>query len=192
MKFISRFLSLFCGLILISLASCSSGTSYSQLLREEEVAVNWYLAQNQVDITFPTDGSYLYGEDAPFYRMDGDGYVYMKILDPGNLENKPKKGDVVYFRFMRMNLKTYYETGSESWAGNAENMNSSYNGTSLTYGNSTLTSTTQYGDGIQVPLDYLGYDCHVMLIVKSPEGWSADISSCNPYLYTIRYFKAEY
>ncbi len=62
------------------------------------------------------------------------------------------------------------------------------------YGNNVLTSTTQYGEGLQVPLEYLGYNCEVNLIVKSPEGFTSDgtQSQCLPYVYNIRYFKAEY
>lgn len=162
------------------------------MLRDEEKAVNWFLADNNVSVSFPEDGSFLEGENAPYYRMDSDGNVYMKVLDAGSPDKRPEEGDLVYFRFMRANINNYYESGSISWTGNAEDMNSALNGTSLIFGNKSLSSTTQYGNGIQVPLKYLGYDCRVMLIVKSIEGFSGDISSCIPYLYDIRYFKGEY
>lgn len=191
-KVMSRLVIAFSGLLMLSLAACEDGKSYSDMLREEEIAVNWYLAQNRVENAFPDDGSFKYGDDAPYYRMDNEGSVYMKVIDPGNMENRPEDGDLVYFRFMRMNIKSYYDTRIESWAGNANDMNSSLNGTSLVFGNKTLSSTTQYGDGLQVPLKHLGYDCQVSLIVKSIEGWSGDISNCIPYVYDIRYFKGEY
>lgn len=64
---------------------------------------------------------------------------------------------------------------------------------SLVYGNNTLTSTTQYGEGIQVPLEFLGYNCEVDLIVSSTLGFTSEISSCIPYLYkNLKFFKAEY
>lgn len=187
----SRIFLLLASVCLLTLGSCDDNKSYSEMLTEEEHAVNWYLAKHQVETKFPAE-DFKYGEDAPYYRMNADGSVYMKVLDPGNMEDRPEKGQTVYFRFMRMNIKNYYDFGTESWVGNADNMDSSLNATSLIYGNTSLSSTTQYGTGLQVPLDYLGYNCHVMLIVKSIEGMSGDISNCIPYVYDIRYFKAEY
>lgn len=124
--------------------------------------------------------------------MNGDGTVYMRVINTGDMKNRPKKGDMVYFRFMRKNINYMYQGMDVKWEGNAENMGSSMNGTNLIYGNTTLQSTTQYGTGIQVPLDYLGYDCEVDIIIKSVEGLQGDISACIPYIYNIRYFKAEY
>lgn len=173
------------------LGSCEDSKSYSELLTDEEHAVNWYLAQNTVALDIPADGKFITGKDAPFYKMDEDGYVYMRVIEKGSDTDKPVIGDRVYFRFMRMDLKTYQASGVESWDGNAIDFDQS-NSTSLIYGNTVLTSTTQYGEGIQVPLKYLGYNSEVCLIVKSPQGFTTDASQCIPYIYKMRYFKAEY
>jgi len=178
--------------ITVAMGSCEETKSYSELLNEEEHAVNWYLAQHQVSLEIPDNGDFKIGKDAPYYKMDKDGYVYMQVINKGSLTNKPEKGDLVYFRYMRMNLKNLQAYNSEEvWEGNAEDFDR-FGNTSLVYGNNVLGSTTQYGDGIQVPLEYLGYDCEVNLIIKSPEGFISDASQCIPYLYNIRYFKAEY
>lgn len=174
------------------LTSCEEGKSYSELLEEETAAVNWYLAQNRVVPYVPADSVFETGPEAPFYRMNGDGTVYMRVVNPGKKEDRPKKGQTVYFRFMRINLKYLYE-GAEYKEGNSEEMDSNLGGLSLIFGNNVLSSTTEWGDGIQVPLYYLGYDCEVDLIVKSTEGRSGDISQCLPYLYKgLKFFKAEY
>lgn len=192
-KYITRFPSAFGGImLLLSLASCENTKSYSELLKEETEAVNWYLAQNKVVTSVPEDSVFILGDDAPFYRMNADGTVYMRVINPGDKEKRPKKGDTVFFRFMRKNINYLYQGMTVAGEGNAENMNSSLNGTSLVYGNTTLTSTTQYGEGLQVPLGYLGYDCEVDLIVKSTMGFTSDISNCIPYVFNIRYFRAEY
>ena len=192
-KYITRFPSAFGGImLLLSLASCENTKSYSELLKEETEAVNWYLAQNKVVTSVPEDSVFILGDDAPFYRMNADGTVYMRVINPGDKEKRPKKGDTVFFRFMRKNINYLYQGMTVAGEGNAENMNSSLNGTSLVYGNTTLTSTTQYGEGLQVPLGYLGYDCEVDLIVKSTMGFTSDISNCIPFIYNIRYFRAEY
>lgn len=181
-------------LAMVSLTACDNTKSYSDLLREEEVTVNWYLSENTVVPYVPEDSVFIVGKDAPFYRMDGDGNVYMRVINPGDMSDRPVKGQTVYMRFMRSNIKYIYEMGEYAPSeGNADDMNSSLNGMSIVYGNTNLTSTTQYGTGIQVPLDYLGYGCEVDLIVKSVVGASGDISQCNPYLYKgLRFYKAEY
>lgn len=180
------------GTLMVSLSSCKETKSYSDLLEEEERAVNWYLAQQRVVPYVPDDSVFEVGPDAPFYRMNTDGTVYMRVLNAGDMENRPQKGQTVYFRFTRTDLKQLsngYPIGS---GGNLED-NMSYPSWSLVYGNTTLPSTTAHGTGLQVPLGYLGYNCEVDLIVKSVAGRSGDISSCIPYLYTsLRYFKAEY
>ncbi len=196
MRLISKIMLLPACLILIGLASCDDTQSYSDLLNDEEHAVNWYLAQHNVYLDIPEDGNFITAEDVedidelPYYKMDGDGYVYMQVINKGSETMRPKEGDLIYFRFMRMSLLTYQSTGEESWDGNSEDLE--YTSSSLVYGNTVLTSTTQYGDGIQVPLEYLGYNSEVNLVIKSPEGFTTDQSYCIPYVYNVRYFKAEY
>lgn len=180
--------------ILIGLTGCDDSKSYSELLEEENKACNWYLSNCRVVPEVPKDNDFEVGKDAPFYRMNNDGTVYMRVLNVGSETSRPKKGDTVYFLYMRANVNNMYNAKSMtgSWDGNAENMNSALNGTNFVYGNTTLSSTTQYGTGLQVPLDYLGYDCEVDLLVKSREGLTNDVTGCQAYIYNIRYFKAEY
>lgn len=179
-------------ILLIGVSSCEEGKSYSELLNEENKAVNWYLAQNRVINEVPSDSIFEVGSEAPFYRMNSDGSVYMRVINTGDMENRPVKGQTVYFRFTRQNIKLLYE-GVDSEEGNNDDMSSALGGLSIIYGNQILPSTTEWGEGIQVPLDYLGYDCEVDLIVKSTEGRSGDISQCLPYIYkSLKFFKAEY
>lgn len=178
--------------IVLFLFSCSKGKSYSDLLKEEEQAVNWYLADQQICVTLPEDGKFEVGENAPYYKMDEDGYVYMQVLNPGNAESKPEEGDVIYFRFKRLNIKYLYQGYNAGWEGNADNATAGTGNTKFVLGNKTLSSTTVFGEGIQVPMYYLGYESEVNLIIKSTEGLSTDQSQCLPYVYNIKYFKAEY
>ena len=178
--------------LMTAASSCQEGKSYSDLLKEEQKAVNWYLAQQKVVPYVPEDSVFETGTDAPFYRMNKDGSVYMRVINAGDMENRPVKGQTVYFRYTMYNIKSLYE-GFTSNESNSNNMDSALGGLSLIYGNTLLPSTTEWGTGIQVPLDYLGYDCEVDLIVKSTEGRSGDISQCNPELYkSLKFFKAEY
>lgn len=175
--------------MLAATVSCSKSESYSEMLRDEEKAVNWWLANHRVEASVPADSVFEIGEDAPFYKMDEDGYVYMQVINPGT-DVRPVKNDRVYFRYMRANIRAMYEGGTVSWTGNSDNMDMSP--TSLIFGNYDLTSTSQWGEGIQVPLQYLGYDCEVNLVLKSYNGFTSDQSQCIPYVVNVRYFKAIY
>lgn len=175
----------------LTLASCDKTESYSELLRDEERAVNWYLAGNRVEMEVPVDSIFEIGKDAPFYRMDSDGHVYMQVVNAGDMNDRPQDGDKVYFRYMRTNLKLLYENGVEMTDGNMDNFASS-SPTGFFKGNTLYPSSTQFGTGIQLPMNYLGYYSEVNLVMKSYVGFASDQSQCIPYLINIKYYKPEY
>ena len=172
------------------LGGCSDSDSYSTLLKKEEKAANWFLSNQKVCLDIPADGQFEIGENAPFYKLDEDGYVYMQVVNPGSETSRPQKGDQVYFRYNRINLKTWYESGSEVSTGNDNNMEIATSG--FVYDDYSLNSTIMYGRGIQNALSYLGYNSEVNLVLRSYYGFTSDQSQCIPYLINIRYFKAEY
>ena len=188
------------GIILMVSAGCSKSQSYSELLREEERASNWYLANQNVcnempeDIkdvitsqTLKPDGK-AYGEDAPFYRLDEEGYVYMQVVS--YTEDMVAVGDLVYFRFLRQSIKDLYEGLDPTTGGNSDYLP---NGSaSFVYKNTYLSSTTTWGTGIQMPLQYVGYNSEVNLVLKSYYGFTEEQSYCIPYIINIKYFKPEY
>lgn len=179
------------GLMMMGAMGCSKTKSYSELLRDEEHAVNWYLAQNEVEVRLPEDSVFKTGEDAPFYKMDGQGNVYMRVINPGDKNYRANSGDRVYFKYMRQNiadLKAGLIT-KDDWIGNAENMATSP--TFFILDETNLTSSTQYGTGIQLPMKWLGYYSEVELVIKSIEGWT-DQADVIPVVYRVRYFPAEY
>lgn len=178
-------------------SSCNKTQSYSELLREEEEAVNWFLAQKRVSLEIPKDSiSFETGENAPFYKLDEDGDVYMQVIKKGEIgpdgkaANRVKTGDQVYFRFTRQNIISMYKYGNESEMGNSNSIvqTAAY----FLYKNTTLNVSTQWGTGIQMPLRFFGYDCEVNLVLKSYCGFSSDQSYCYPYIINVRYFKPEY
>lgn len=179
----------FVAIAFIGLASCSETISYSELLDDEEEATNWFLSNQKIITTIPTDSVFEYGKDAPFYRMDEDGYIYMQVINPGSKDNKAKFDELIYFRYMRTNIKEMYLGLNPSPQGNANNMNSK--ATSFRFNNTTLSSSYQYGSGIQLPLKYLGIDCEVNLVLRSYYGFSENQSDCTPFLYNIKYYKSQ-
>ncbi|MCM1319657.1 MAG: DUF4827 domain-containing protein [Muribaculaceae bacterium] len=178
------------GLIIAS-ASCSKTKSYSELLRQEEKAVNWFMAQHEIVNEIPQDSIFEYGEDAPYYRMDDDGYIYMQVINPGNLSNKAQKNQMVYFRYMRTNIEEMYDGLNPTPSGNANNVGAD-NATFFRFDNTELASSLAYGSGIQVPLKYLGLDCEVNIVIRSYYGIQSEMGACQPYLYNIRYFPAQF
>lgn len=178
------------GLLLVG-TSCSKTKSYSELLRQEEKAVNWFMAQQEIVSEIPEDSVFQYGENAPYYRMDDDGYIYMQVINPGNLNNKAQKNRMVYFRYMRTNIEDMYNGLNPSPAGNANSV-STNNATFFRFDNTELSSSLAYGSGIQVPLKYLGMDCEVNIVIRSYYGIQSEIGACQAYLYNIRYFPAQF
>lgn len=190
---------------LILMPACSDKESYADLLNDENQAVNDYLANYPVIASVPSDSVFrtladvmaenpaLTRQEAisltPFYRMDDDGYVYMQVLNPGTPGNRVKEDQLIYFRFTRWNLGFVYKYGLWESSGNSTDLGT--NTTSFRFGNTTLQSTTQWGEGIQVPLRYLPIDCEVNMVIKSYLGPTEEIAAVYPYLYSIRYFPSK-
>lgn len=201
-------------LLLVSLAACKDKESYADLLRDENEAVNAFLVKYPVITSVPADSVFVTTKDVladkafleefkelsaddlqaeainrtPFYRIDDEGYLYMQVIDPGR-GSKAVADQQVWFRFTRYNLKVAYQSGEWDPTGNEQDV--AANPTSFRYQNTTLSSTTQWGTGIQTPLDYLPLNCHVRLVIKSYLGPLQEVSSVYPFLYNIRYYPSK-
>lgn len=182
------------GVMLLATASCSKSESYSNLLKKEEKVTNWFLAQKKVEVNIPSDSIFISGEDAPFYKMDDDGYLYMQVVDPGSKEKMAKKNQQIYFRYLRTNINEMYEGLNPKPVGNANTviLESQYASANFRFDNMTISSSITYGDAVQEPLKYLGTDCIVNLVVNSNRGFNAEQGQCIAWLMNVRYFPAEY
>lgn len=169
--------------------SCNDGKTYAELLTEETKNVNAFLADQIVVSEIPEDSVFETGEDAPYYRIDPDGNVYMQVLSVGS-GDKAKKNEMIYFRYMRYDMSNYAKTDTlGAGAGNADDME--YEPTWFRYDNYTLSSSAQYGAGLQMPLKFLPVeDTHVNIVIKSQYGLSSEISYVMPFLYDVRYYKS--
>lgn len=171
----------------LSLQSCKDTKSYADRLVDENKAINLYLSGQRVENEIPEDYNFEEGPEAPFYRIDDEGNLYMQVIRSGDRENNRATDDqLIFFRFTRYNLTYFYNYNEMVPEGNAIDVN--YNPTSFRFNNTSLSSTTQYGTGIQEPLKYLGIDCEVNLIIKSQYGFTSEIANVSPYLYNLRYF----
>ena len=173
---------------LMSLAACNNDQSYADRLNLERNAVNAYLANHRVVMSIPEDSIFEVGEDAPYYRVDVDGNVYMQVLKAGDRKNdKAKKGEPIYFRYTRYDLAIWYADGIWSaTSGNENTMDAP--SCSFNYSDFTLPSSSQWGYGLQYPLMFLGVECEVNLIIKSQYGFTSEISYVTPFFYHVRYY----
>lgn len=175
----------------LALASCSNSESYADRLNTERNACNAFLATQRVVNDIPEDTIFEVGLDAPYYRLTKDGNVYMQVLNTGDRVNDRAKSEQnIYFRYSRYNVESWYSNGQWTmYDGNEEDM--SYKAYYFLYKNYTLPVSSQWGYGIQLPMDYLGVECEVNLLVKSQYGLLDEIAYVQPYLIHIRYYHSQ-
>lgn len=168
--------------------SCSDTKSYAELLTEENMAVNNFLADQRVCNTIPTDTNFVFetGPNAPYYRLDEDGNVYMQVINPGTKGMYADPEQIVYFRFTRYNLYQYKDKTLPDGTGNESDLTSG--NAWFRYGNYTLESSYRWGSGLQQPLQYLPIDCEVNIVIKSQFGFYDETVYVIPFLYRVRYF----
>lgn len=177
-------------LAVVMLTGCNDDQSYADRLNAERNAVNAYLANHRVVMSVPEDSVFEVGPDAPFYRLDPDGNIYMQVLNAGDLNDKAKIGEPIYFRYSRYSLSTWYADGSWTvYSGNESAMDAV--SCSFNYSDYTLPSSSQWGYGLQYPLLFLGVECEVNLVVKSQFGFTSEISYVMPFFYHVRYFHSQ-
>lgn len=186
MRINKLYLSAIVAILAVAFSSCSDKESYSDLLNSERNAVNAYLSTQRVVNEIPADTVFETGPDAPFYRIDPDGNVYMQVIKAGDKSNKPKTSQKIYFRYMRYNLQYWYRYNE--WLGEGNSTEMSLASSYFLYADFSLQLSSQWGSGIQMPLNFLGIDSEVNIIIKSQYGQTSEISQVQPYLYNIRYF----
>ena len=171
------------------LTSCNSGESYSDRLNAERNSCNAYLSNYRVVNGIPADTVFETGKDAPFYRIEPEGQVYMQVISAGDRVNdRARDGEAIYFRFTRSDLNHWYSTGIlDAYQSNEDDMSASP--TYFNYKDYTLPTSASWGYGIQLPLEFLGVEgSEVNLVVKSNYGFTSEISDVMPFLFHVRYF----
>lgn len=175
---------------ILLISSCNKSESYSDMLKNEEKAVNWYLSNHRVCNDIPADGNFETGSSAPYYKMDDEGFVYMQVMEKGREDQKVQPGDKVYFMYSRQNIRNLWELGAAEYDSNEQSGTlSEY---FFNFGDTSSTNGAFFGKGIQLPLNYLGYHSEVNLVLKSNMGFSVDQSECVPYILNVKYLKPEY
>ena len=177
---------------LLLLTACNEDQSYADRLNNELNAVNAYLANHRVVMSVPEDSVFEVGENAPFYRVDADGNVYMQVLNAGDRHgDRAKEGEPIYFRYSRYNLANWYASGQMVAMSDGNEFSMSSAPCSFNYKDYSLPSSSQWGYGLQYPLLFLGVECEVNLVIKSQFGFTSEISYVTPFLFHVRYFHSQ-
>lgn len=177
---------IFATAIAVFSTACNDGKTYAELLNEENAYTNAFLANQRVINEVPEDKKFETGPDAPYYRLDEDGQMYMQVIDAGTPDNMVKADELIYFRYTRYPLAFYKDGEFEYSEGNDGALGANY---SFRYGNFESNSSYSAGPGVQAPLEYLPVDCQVNLVIKSQYGKPGEMANVQPYLYTMRYFR---
>lgn len=173
--------------IAITLGSCNDSTSYAELLEVERRSANAFLATQRIVDHVPEDTVFEVGPDAPYYRLDDEGTVYMQVLRLADRHtDKAKTGENIYFRYTRYDLNTWHNTGSWAGVGNEENLSSSPS--SFIYQNFSIPTSAQWGTSLQLPLAFVGVESEVNLVILSRYSITSEIANVVPYMYHVRYF----
>lgn len=171
----------------VTFTSCDDNESYAELLEKETKYINNFLADQRVVGHIPENNEFEVGPDAPFYKMDSDGLVYMRVISKGDMEDMAETNDLVYIRFTYYNLTLYKDGELPEGVGNSDDVTYSEQ---FRFKNTSSQSSISWGEGIQLPLEYLGYGCEVDVVIRSQAGRNENISYVIPYLYNVRYFKS--
>lgn len=169
--------------MLTALCSCSDSKSYAQLLNEEDMYVNNFLADQSVMLDIPEDSVFISGIDAPYYRIDEDGMLYMQVIDPGTPGNRVSSDEQIYFRYTRYGLASYSNGKLPQGDGNNITLTPCW----FRYENFNIQASYQWGLGVQRPLAFLPVDCKVNLVIKSQMGIVDEQSNVQPFLWTLTY-----
>ena len=179
--------------VLLSLVAvvCCDNKSYAEQLADERVAVNLFLAGKKVINEIPADSILQTGKDAPYYRIDENGNVYLQVISNTGLDQRPKTDELIYFRYMRFNIVDWCVNGEDdiTLVGNMNDMNNPT--TYFLYNNYSVDVSSQYGEGIQLPLKFVGMGSEVNVIIRSQVGISDEIADVQPYHWHIRYYRSK-
>lgn len=189
-------------------ASCGKTKSYTDMLKDEEKAIDRLIAQEGIEILndFPADTVF---EENQFVRLDDD--VLLNIIDRGSSDRAVLYDTKILYRCIvsyPMDTTYIWNTGYCTWSDLTNwvlkhNYGPNSNGTlpypassvagmsvPFTYGDyssrlSTELSHTYVSEGLQMPLRYVGDRARVKLIVPFRVGSYMDQSNGQPVYYEV-------
>jgi len=177
----------FISLILAGLfltVSCKDRMTYADYLDREEEAIDLFIESNNLTILrdFPSDSTF--GENE-FYKDPATG-VYFHIIDYGNKSQELQWKEEVYVRFSGLH---YFNTDDTTRYSNFRSLYAEefkYIGPVNTSTKSNYTTP-----GWVVPLNYVGHNGRVKMIIPFNMGSSYDQSQYEPTYYDLVLYRFE-
>lgn len=169
---------------LLLLSSCNDRKTYADYLKDEKKAIDLFIAQNNLTILdeFPADGQF--GE-TEFYKDPATG-VYYHIISPGDTTLELKWKETVYVRFSGL---LYFMTDDTT---HYSNQKSVYPEEIVYIGPVNSSTKGNYNNpGWAVPLDHVGHNGKVKMIIPFDMGSSYDRQQYQPSYYNLVHYRFE-
>ncbi len=172
--------------ISIVAVSCSNTKSYTEMLEDEEDAIDRLFDEKGFEVLpdFPEDTVFLENQ---FVKLKSGSYL--NIIDKGSDERAVYNQKILYRCYVSYPMDSSYIYNTPYYI---QNYGPHSNGTSpfeFTYGSYATSSDPMYvSEGLQDPLQYVGDRAKVKLIVPFRKGTYNDQSSGQPVFYeTLEY-----
>lgn len=175
--------------------SCSKTKSYTDMLKAEEKAIDRLMDREGIEVLkrYPENGVF---KENQFVKLDNG--VYMNVIDSGNGQRAVlNKTKILYRCIASYPMDSTYMTRS-SWygiystnGGKSENYGPNSNGTrpyEFTYGDYASPNNYYVGEGLQSPLEYVGDQAKVKLIVPFKVGVYVDQNNGVPIYYEVIHY----
>lgn len=163
------------GMLLI-IPSCKDRKTYADYLKDEEKAIDLFIAQQQLSILDEYPASGIFAENE-FYK-DPATDVYYHVISYGDITKKLTINQSVYVRFRGLHYFMSDDTTRYSNMVFPEE---------LKYAGPVNSSTKSYysNPGWMVPLEHVGHNGEVKMIIPFTMGSSSDRSQYQPSYYDL-------
>ena len=173
-------------------AACNNDETYADKLKNESKAIDRFIEEKGLKILSSMPSDYVFAEDE-YYKDDESG-IYLRIINRGDINKMASKEtqSLVYFRYYKTLRFSTEDTTTYS-------NNGAYDPIKFTYGDAN-TYTDYYASSdyaysfmspaCAFPLDYVGEDGEVSLIVPFANGSALQQRNYEPLFYgRIKYTK---
>lgn len=182
--------------------SCNKTKSYTDMLNDEKKAIDRLIDREGIEVLkhYPEDGVF---KENQFVKLENG--VYMNVIDSGTGQRAVLNKTKVFYRciafypldstyLLRANslglITPYWLYGNRDTY-RSVNYGPNSNGTSpysFTYGD---YNSEYISEGLIAPLEYVGHNAKVKLIVPFKRGLSIDNGNGQPIYYEILHYKFE-
>lgn len=169
--------------IMVTTASCKHRKMYADYLKDEAKAIDLFISKNNLTILneFPKSGVF---REKEFYK-DPTG-VYYHIISYGDTTSKLQLKETIYIRFKGLNYFMLEKGTDLSNFGSVFPEEMTYVGPV-----NALTMSSYANPGWAVPLEHVGHNGKVKMIIPFEMGSQSDQSNFQPSYYDFLTYRFE-